>query len=431
MPRPSKRAITSRVSAVSGAKKRQKRARARKEIPDSCSEGGALSSSSTSGGEVEIDSEPEDDTFVLDQPEEGWKEAERQLTGLSRTNAGKTPQSRWYYSHKQRELDREKIQLQRTYGDIGRFFNRPQSEQMQPVPSLGRLPPVRPIEQYSSSQSPSPPPLLPPPGWGPPPSGPLASFDDTFFNSVSFNAEIEQLDGWLKKNKENISGDWLKRVNGVRDLLMFQGSFLYTSTPIDQRQRRWTEHSESISVRLGKGPKYALALRRWERDWFDSRIPPPCPMKGKHIKRMSLFDDEGVTLAVREYLNTALWHANPRGVCSAVQQYLQNQSVYNIMQIDSILSDTNKIEAKSMISERTAQRWLIKLGWVYGRNKKGYSDGHEREDVVHYWEKVFCPKMKVNFKRAHKLFMVLLTNIAHGNRRSLRLLESTTIRKKF
>ena len=54
------------------------------------------------------------------------------------------------------------------------------------------------------------------------------------------------------------------------------------------------------------------------------------------------------------------------------------------MQIDSILTDTSKIEAKSAVSQRTAQWWLIKLGWVYGRNKKGYCDGPEWEDVVEY-----------------------------------------------
>ena len=54
------------------------------------------------------------------------------------------------------------------------------------------------------------------------------------------------------------------------------------------------------------------------------------------MKRKSLFDDEGVILAVRKHLNTALWHANPRGVSIAGLQYLQNQSVYNIMRIDSV-----------------------------------------------------------------------------------------------
>ena len=39
------------------------------------------------------------------------------------------------------------------------------------------------------------------------------------------------------------------------------------------------------------------------------------------------------------------------------------------------------------ISIRTAQRWLWKLDWRYGKKKKGmYVDGHEREDVIEYWK---------------------------------------------
>ena len=40
------------------------------------------------------------------------------------------------------------------------------------------------------------------------------------------------------------------------------------------------------------------------------------------------------------------------------------------------------------ISVRTAQRWLAKYGWIYARNKKGYTDGHEREDVGQYRDQV-------------------------------------------
>jgi len=38
----------------------------------------------------------------------------------------------------------------------------------------------------------------------------------------------------------------------------------------------------------------------------------------------------------------------------------------------------NKDTHRSGICTKTAQRWLTKLGWIYGRNKKGYCDGHEK-----------------------------------------------------
>ena len=50
---------------------------------------------------------------------------------------------------------------------------------------------------------------------------------------------------------------------------------------------------------------------------------------------------------------------------------------------------------KNPLSERTARRWLIKLGWRRTVVRKGvYMDGHEREDVVKYRQEVFLPVMK-------------------------------------
>ena len=49
---------------------------------------------------------------------------------------------------------------------------------------------------------------------------------------------------------------------------------------------------------------------------------------------------------------------------------------------------------KDAVSERTARRWLVKLGWRRTRLKKGiYMDGHERNDVVKYRNEKFLPLM--------------------------------------
>jgi len=54
---------------------------------------------------------------------------------------------------------------------------------------------------------------------------------------------------------------------------------------------------------------------------------------------------------------------------------------------------------KDRLSECTAQRWLFSLGWRHTRVKKGvYMDGHERPDVVEYWNNVFLPLM-ASFER--------------------------------
>jgi hypothetical protein len=46
------------------------------------------------------------------------------------------------------------------------------------------------------------------------------------------------------------------------------------------------------------------------------------------------------------------------------------------------------------LCERTARRWLVKLGWQRTTIKKGvYLDGHERPDVVKYRQDEFLPQM--------------------------------------
>jgi len=101
-----------------------------------------------------------------------------------------------------------------------------------------------------------------------------------------------------------------------------------------------------------------------------------------------------MVLVAREYVNTTGWRANLSGICATVKSYLQSKNAYNIMHLSALLNNTDS--QRSGVSTRTAQRWLTKLGWIYGRNKKGYCDGHEREDVVCYREQVFCLKMKVS-----------------------------------
>lgn len=56
---------------------------------------------------------------------------------------------------------------------------------------------------------------------------------------------------------------------------------------------------------------------------------------------------------------------------------------------------------KPSISERTAHRWLGRLGWRYGKQKNGmYIDGHERDDVVQY-RNGFVQRFKEYERRFH------------------------------
>ncbi|KAF8248276.1 hypothetical protein K440DRAFT_679919 [Wilcoxina mikolae CBS 423.85] len=282
-----------------------------------------------------------------------------------RINAGKTAQSKWYYSDKAEKEAKNTEDPQKTYGSISRFFNPPATTGMK-TPTLSSI--------HSSSRSPSPPRwigpsstspspprqrLSPPSGWVPvvstqsssaPPIflTPLVDFERTFFHLESFENEVQQLMIWLKKNKEKVTKDWLKRVNGVLDLLRRQGIFLYLSTDCaKERKTKWEEYNEAIAVRLEKG----------------SKTLPPCPMQGHHVQPKSLYDDEGVILAVRAYLNSAMWRASLQIICDFVKAYLQSQKAYDVMQIDVVLHNND---------------WAAK--------------------TTQYREMIFCPRMKKIFK---------------------------------
>ncbi|KAF8220159.1 hypothetical protein L208DRAFT_1127784, partial [Tricholoma matsutake] len=63
----------------------------------------------------------------------------------------------------------------------------------------------------------------------------------------------------------------------------------------------------------------------------------------------------------------------------------------DIMDFISTPAMQDKLDAtgvkKQSISVHTAQHWLYKMGWQYGRQNNGmYIDGHEHEDVVAYRE---------------------------------------------
>ena len=67
-------------------------------------------------------SDIEDDIITIGRPVHGWKEAERNAPGYSRTNAGKTPSSRTYYKKKKEKKKAEGEELNKVFGKIDRFL---------------------------------------------------------------------------------------------------------------------------------------------------------------------------------------------------------------------------------------------------------------------------------------------------------------------
>jgi hypothetical protein len=431
MVRPSKRAITGRRGGkISAAQKRQKMMTSSTDLEatNDASEIGideeadVLESDAPSGGELT----EEEDAYPIGQPEAGWEAAERAAHGYSKTRAYKQKTS--YHKNKE-EIKRKREEKKALslgipvnhgpkpiYGVITSFFpiaspgpesrepepESPEPESPEPVPT-----PLEPVPVPASQ--PVPPETVPArsANWMAPTLMALAdesneqslirpyvapNFDDAFLTSQCFKDEARELELWLKGQKGKVTGDWLLRVECLRDLLQMMPRNNSTQAA---KRKDWIQYSEALARRIKRSRRWASCLRQWQREWFEMRSPPPCPRQGRHVKRQSLFFDEGVALAVREYLNTAMWHTSPKGVCEAVSKQLQSEnSAVDIMRIDAVLCNTQT--GRKGICGKTAIRWLTRLGWVYGRNKKGYCDGHERPDVVEYRQKVFCPRLKVS-----------------------------------
>jgi hypothetical protein len=204
MPRPSKRKLHNKKAGLTSAEAgRRRRLAASTEdetqtLPVMPQHSGATDSEgdleSDSDKEVEL-SDPDDDILEIKQPALGWAHAERQLPGYSKTNTGKTRQSKWYQKKKKEEQAKEKEQLQRTYGDISPWFN----------PSSSMPSPLQAAPALSDALPPSW--LLPPPP--PLPSSPIPStgnatldFEQTFLRTDKLTTEIHDLEDWLKKKKK-------------------------------------------------------------------------------------------------------------------------------------------------------------------------------------------------------------------------------------
>jgi hypothetical protein len=95
----------------------------------------------------------------------------------------------------------------------------------------------------------------------------------------------------------------------------------------------------------------------------------------------TLLADETVQIAARSWLTE-------QPVGSITPQKFQHG-------LNTIILPSLGISLKKPLCERTARRWLVKLGWTRTVIRKGvYMDGHERDDVIKYRSEVFLPKMR-------------------------------------
>ena len=129
----------------------------------------------------------------------------------------------------------------------------------------------------------------------------------------------------------------------------------------------------------GEGVWFARRVRALARHYQVFEMLPIEKKEGNSNQR-SWLQNESVQVHARQWLSMQeTGKVTPRQFRNA---------------LNSTIFPSLNILPKRPLSERTARRWLLKLGWRYSRIGKGvYMDGHEREDVVKYRKEVFLPAM--------------------------------------
>jgi len=127
----------------------------------------------------------------------------------------------------------------------------------------------------------------------------------------------------------------------------------------------------------GQGNWFARRVRALARHYQIFEALPIEKRGGSGNSRSWLYDEQ-VKTRTRDWLTSQkTGDVTPRRLQSALN--------------GTIFPELN-INLANGISERTARRWLIKLGWRRTVVRKGvYMDGHEHDDVVEYRNKVFLP----------------------------------------
>ena len=295
------------------------------------------------------------------EPEVGWKEAERSTAGYSKTRAGTYKQSRYYYRQKEKEAVQNQEQVRKEHKTLN-FYFKPTN------PSTDTQPQV--VEGSITSQSET-------KNDQPEPSIPQEP--SALVSQDALAQDISDFDAWADERLKNAGKIWTTRIKLARSLLK-----------LEQNKPEFSPISDSLTLAYSveKGIKYARKLRRLVQHWKTDRLGIPEPKTSNHARRQTLFEDEEVITAVREYLNNNSWHSTLQGVVQTVEDVTGSRRSPEVMGLQEVN------QASTTISTQTAARWLAKLGWVYDGDKKGYVDGHEREDVVAYRNNVFLPKMR-------------------------------------
>ena len=211
-------------------------------------------------------------------------------------------------------------------------------------------------------------------------------------HDIAVETKVE-IRGW-KELREQIKDD-LKKSHGRGTLTVSnlnQLNILRNFATLVLKGYRWIPASLEIANHwhdaAEPSPNFARRVRALARH-YQTFEQLPQDHRGGSKNARSLLKDESVQTATRTWLTAQkIGTVTPLLFANGLN--------------DSILPSLN-ISLTKPLCERTARRWLVKLGWTKQTLRKGvYMDGHERSDVVKYREEVFLPKMKLYERRMVK-----------------------------
>ena len=169
------------------------------------------------------------------------------------------------------------------------------------------------------------------------------------------------------------------RLKQMLQLLRF-----YAFGPI--HKGKWIQASEAVALSEGKAARYGKDMRRWCQAFILDHQTLPRNMHGVW-KTSVLHSDEDLKLSIIAHLQ-------------GLGKYFSATDLLKYINTPEIL---DRLGRSKKLSLRTAQRWLKLVGFRWRKEAKGmYSDGHERQDVVDFRQKVFLPQYAEFHKRAAK-----------------------------
>lgn len=180
----------------------------------------------------------------------------------------------------------------------------------------------------------------------------------------------EQLKEDLTKGSKTLPLSQVNQLLLIRNFATLQLKGLGRIKASLEIARQWHE---------GQGLHFARKIRTLARHYqvFEQL---PIEKRGGRANALSPLKDERLQLAAREWLTSqAIGQVTPKEF-----RHVLNNTILPLLGID----------LPKGLCERTARRWLLKLGWRRMCLRKGvYMDGHERDDVKKYRQEVFLPAM--------------------------------------